>query len=116
MDAATPTTNISTPARYIRALLMGWGSSGGLQEAFGLGAGPGVGRQHVVEGEIGRCRAYVGPPHEVRVEHRRDGVDDPGEGEAAVAEGPDAHLVRRVVDRGGRATATPGRTGQPHRR
>src|SRR5689334_18682147 len=108
MEAATPTTNRSTPRRYISASMRGPSRCGGPSRLL---ARPGVGCEHVVDGEVCQVRGYV-----VRGEHALDGGHDVGEPHLTVEEGLHADLVGGVVDGRGGAAAGAGLAGQPHRR
>src|SRR4051812_4833217 len=110
MLSATPTTTTRTPRKNSTPSLshplpvIRPGSSGrdGLP---GGGAGPPVGGEHVVEGEVPRLRDGFGG---IRLDDARHGVDDVDEADAPVVERVHGDLVGGVVD------GRPGAAGLAH--
>src|SRR6478609_6413022 len=110
MDTARPTANSSTPSVYSSTVIACHPSRSrvGPQPARLL-AGPRVGGEHVVHGQLPTVQAYVVTP-----QHLLDRGHDVGEPQLPGQERLHADLVGGVVDRGRGAAASAGLSGQAY--
>src|SRR5689334_7688587 len=101
METASPTANSSTPSVYSSTVMACHPSRSRLRpQPARLLAGPGVGCQHIVDGQLPTAQGYV-----VGVQHALNRRHDVGEPQLAGHERVHADLVGGVVDRRGGAAA-----------